>query len=179
MRHQHGPRREPSVVFLYFGGGGCDLAFLRSGFSTKWANDCPSASAMYKDNIVGIRSDCYMEYKFPYATGGPHRTKRYVSQRAAMGGLDQSAEGPYCPELFHWHYLSRNRRRTWGKRAQCIVDHWRGVLLQPASPPFRKIGRDRWNFNSNGRTRPVSDDPECRSSPLFTCVKLALPPIWG
>ncbi len=135
--------------------------FRLAGYRVSWsvldAKDYGLAQDRRRLFIVGIRSGDGPKYEFPKPTHGrgpgrkPHRTLRN-----AIWHLRKAPEGSYDPEPLHWYYLSRNRRRTWGQQAPCIVGHWRHVGLHPDSPPLKKIGPDRWAFARPGNARRLS-----------------------
>ena len=64
--------------------------------------------------------------------------------------------GSFNDEPFHWYYLSRNRRRTWGQQSPCIVAHWRHVAIHPDSPSLMKVGKDKWEFSGRKHARRYS-----------------------
>jgi len=155
--------------------------------------------------LVGIRSDLGFKYIFPEPTHGPGRSRRYMTQRDAIGQMALWPEGTYCDEPLHWYYLSRNRRREWDEPAPCIVGHWRNVPLHPVSPPLHKVGRDCWTFSAKSLARRLSYKECARLQgfpaswrwergrvrdrfqlignavppPLFKEVLKAMPPIWS
>lgn len=106
--------------------------------------------------IVGIRSDIDFSYAFPEPRFGAETGRKPLSQRDALNGLPTWPTGEFCEENFHWYYLSRNRRRTWGQPSQCIVGHWRHVPLHPMSPPLVRIHTDKWIFSRDARARRMS-----------------------
>jgi DNA (cytosine-5)-methyltransferase 1 len=105
--------------------------------------------------IVGIRSKENKLYEFPSPTHGVSGNKK-TTIKAAIWHLRKAPRGSYNEEPFHWYYLSRNRRRTWGQQAQCVVAHWRHVGLHPSSPPLRKVCEDHWEFCREGKARRYS-----------------------
>jgi DNA (cytosine-5)-methyltransferase 1 len=133
--------------------------FRLAGYSVNWkildAKDYGLAQDRRRLFIVGIRSSERINYHFPKPTHGtksrPHRTLR-----DKIWNLRHAEEGTYDSEPLHWYYLSRNRRRTWGQQATCVVAHWRHVGLHPDSPPLIKLGRDRWQFSRPGKARRFS-----------------------
>lgn len=106
--------------------------------------------------LVGIRSDQKFEFQFPKPSHGPGTGRPYVGQLAAIGSLPDWPKGQFNTEPFHWYYLSRKRRHSWGKPSPCIVGHWRHVPLHPSSPPLRRIDTDHWEFARKGRARRLS-----------------------
>lgn len=135
--------------------------FRLAGYRVNWkvldAKDYGLAQDRRRLFLVGIRSAERLTYRFPPATHGrgpclpPYKTLRDV-----IWHLREVPDGSYDPEPFHWYYLSRNRRRTWGQQAQCVVAHWRHVGLHPDSPPLKKLGPDRWVFSRPGKARRLS-----------------------
>jgi DNA (cytosine-5)-methyltransferase 1 len=133
--------------------------FRLAGYRVNWqvldAKDYGLAQDRRRLFIVGIRSPERITYRFPTPIHGPGR-KPYRTLRDVIWELRNAPDGSYDPEPLHWYYLSRNRRRTWGKQAPCIVSHWRHVGLHPDSPPLRKIGKDSWEFTRPGTARRYS-----------------------
>jgi DNA (cytosine-5)-methyltransferase 1 len=106
--------------------------------------------------LVGIRSSDGVLFRFPPPTHGPGRTLPYRTLHDVIWHLRKAPDGSFDSEPFHWYYLSRNRRRTWGQQSPCIVAHWRHVGLHPSSPPLTKTGKDRWVFKHKGPARRYS-----------------------
>jgi DNA (cytosine-5)-methyltransferase 1 len=134
--------------------------YRTAGYRVKWAvlnaKDYGVAQNRRRVFLVGIRSDQKFEYEFPKPTHGPGTKKAYVSQRRAIGALPVWPEGEFNTEPFHWYYLSRKRRYTWGQPSPCIVGHWRHIPLHPSSPPLRRINTDCWEFTRTGKARRFS-----------------------
>ena len=134
--------------------------YRTAGYRVKWAvlnaKDYGVAQNRRRVFLVGVRSDQKFEYQFPKATHGPATPKRYVNQKRAIGSLPNWPMGEFNTEPFHWYYLSRKRRYSWGKPSPCIVGHWRHVPLHPSSPPLRRIDTDHWEFTREGRARRLS-----------------------
>ncbi|MEX2120646.1 MAG: DNA cytosine methyltransferase [Pirellulales bacterium] len=133
--------------------------FRIAGYRVNWkvldAKDYGLAQDRRRLFLVGIRSAERLSYEFPAPTHGTD-TARHRTLRDVIWNLRKSPDGSYDPEPLHWYYLSRNRRRTWGRQAPCIVAHWRHVPLHPDSPPLKKIGPDRWEFTRPGTSRRYS-----------------------
>jgi DNA (cytosine-5)-methyltransferase 1 len=131
-----------------------------AGYSVTWAvlnaRDFGVAQNRRRIFLVGVRSDIDFEYEFPQPTNGPGTERPFVTQRDAIGNMPTWPEGEFNEEPFHWYYLSRRRRHTWGQPSPCIVGNWRHVPLHPLSPPLRRIDTDHWEFTSNGRARRFS-----------------------
>jgi DNA (cytosine-5)-methyltransferase 1 len=131
-----------------------------AGYKVKWAvlnaRDFGVAQHRRRIFLVGIRSDINHEYQFPEPTFGPRTGRPYVSQRSKIENMPPWPEGEFNEEPFHWYYLSRNRRNSWGQPSPCIVGHWRHVPLHPISPPLRRIDTDHWEFTREGRARRLS-----------------------
>ncbi len=134
--------------------------YRAAGYRVKWAvlnaKDYGLAQNRRRIFLVGIRSDQRFEYFFPKPTHGPGTERPYVDQRAAIGNFPRWPVGEFNTEPFHWYYLSRKRRYTWGQPSPCIVGHWRHVPLHPLSPPLRRIDTDRWEFSRDGKARRFS-----------------------
>jgi DNA (cytosine-5)-methyltransferase 1 len=131
-----------------------------AGYRVKWsvlnAKDFGVAQNRRRIFLVGIRSDVDFNYEFPQPTHGPGTENKYVSQRDVIGNMPVWPEGEFNDEPFHWYYLSRRRRNTWGQPSACIVGNWRHVPLHPSSPPLKRIHTDRWEFTRKGRARRLS-----------------------
>lgn len=131
-----------------------------AGYRVNWAildaKDYGVAQTRRRIFIVGIRSELELFYQFPEPTHGPGRSKDYIAQRDMIARMPIWPEGEFCPEEFHWYYLSRNRRRTWAQPSQCIVGNWRHVPLHPMSPPLKRLGPDEWQFARDGNARRLS-----------------------
>jgi len=130
-----------------------------AGYRVKWAvlnaKDFGVAQNRRRVFLVGIRSDLKFKYEFPEPTHGPGRLP-YRSQKDVLGSFPDWPEGEFNSEAFHWYYLSRKRRHTWGQPSPCIVGHWRHVPLHPSSPPLKRIDTDHWIFSRPGRARRLS-----------------------
>jgi DNA (cytosine-5)-methyltransferase 1 len=134
--------------------------FRMAGYRVKWklldAKDYGLAQDRKRLFIVGIHSSEHKLFIFPTPTHGPKGRKPYATLREKIWHLRRAAEGSYNSEPFHWYYLSRNRRRTWGQQSPCVVAHWRHVGLHPDSPPLKKLKTDHWEFERKGHARRFS-----------------------
>lgn len=106
--------------------------------------------------IVGIRKDIGCQYVFPEATHGPGTSKPYVDIASALEGMPLWPHGEYCEDVFHWYYLSRNRRRDWSELSKTIVSHMRHMPLHPVSPVLERVHTDKWVFASDAPARRFS-----------------------
>jgi DNA (cytosine-5)-methyltransferase 1 len=133
--------------------------YRMAGYRVTWsvlnARDFGVAQYRRRVFLVGIRSDLNFEYRFPSPTHGSGLVP-FVTQRDAISGLPRWPAGEFNSEPFHWYYLSRRRRHTWGEQSPCIMGHWRHVALHPLSPPLRRINTDKWVFTRKGRARRLS-----------------------
>jgi DNA (cytosine-5)-methyltransferase 1 len=136
------------------------VRFRAAGYAVTWrvldAKDYGVPQDRRRLFLVGIRSAERLLFKFPTATHGPGRSQPWRCMRDAIWSLRHAPLGSYDDEPFHWYYLSRNRRRTWGQQSHCIVAHWRHVGLHPSSPPLRQLSTDRWEFTSARPARRLS-----------------------
>lgn len=134
--------------------------FRLAGYAVAWqlldAKDYGLAQDRKRVFIVGIRSSEGLRFVFPEATHGPGRAHKYTTLRNCIWALRKAPAGSFNEEDFHWYYLSRNRRRTWGQQAPCVVAHWRHVGLHPDSPPLNRLGPDEWSFSRDGFARRFS-----------------------
>jgi DNA (cytosine-5)-methyltransferase 1 len=96
--------------------------------------------------IVGIRKDLGVSYVYPEPTHGPLGESPHVTIRSALEGLPEWPTGEFCEDVFHWYYLSRNRRRDWEEVSKTIVSHMRHMPLHPISPVLERIHTDKWVF---------------------------------
>lgn len=131
-----------------------------AGYRVKWsvlnARDYGVAQNRRRVFLVGVRSDVDFDYEFPIPTHGPGTGQKYTSQRDVIGDMPKWPEGEFNDEPFHWYYLSRKRRNSWGQPSACIVGHWRHVPLHPSSPPLKRIHTDKWEFTRSGRARRLA-----------------------
>lgn len=136
------------------------LRFRMAGYRVKWSvlNAAEYGVPQERNRIliVGIRSDIKVEYNFPEPTHGPKACKKYVSQLDAIGEMPKWPEGEFCKDVFHWYYLSRDRRREWDQPSKTIVSNMRHMLLHPSSPKLVKLGPDKWEFESDEPARRLS-----------------------
>jgi DNA (cytosine-5)-methyltransferase 1 len=137
------------------------VRFRMSGYRVNWkvlnAADFGLAQERRRLFIVGVRSGEGIEYEFPDPTHGSEPgLKRPTTLRDVIWNLRHAPVGSYNEQPLHWYYLSRNRRRTWGQQAPCVVAHWRHVGLHPDSPPLKCMGKDRWEFTRPGKARRYS-----------------------
>lgn len=106
--------------------------------------------------IVGLRSDLGLDYTFPAPTNGPDCIKPYRTIGEALKGLPEWPVGEFCEDVFHWYYLSRNRRRGWDEVSKTIVSHMRHMPLHPMSPALKRIHTDKWVFEEDKPARRFS-----------------------
>jgi DNA (cytosine-5)-methyltransferase 1 len=135
--------------------------FCLAGYRITWkvvnAKDYGLAQDRRRLLIVGVRSSEGKRFTFPAPTHGiGPNLKPFATLRDVIWDLRKAPAGSFNEEPLHWYYLSRNRRRTWGEQATCIVAHWRHVGLHPNSPPLKKVGEDEWTFTRSGTVRRYS-----------------------
>ena len=134
--------------------------FRLAGYKLAWkvldAKDYGLAQDRRRLFIVGIRSSEGIRYNFPNPTHGPCSSQAYRTLKDVIWKYRKAPLGSYDTEPLHWYYLSRNRRRSWDQQSTCVVAHWRHVGLHPDSPPLKKLGTDRWTFQSSGAYRRFS-----------------------
>jgi DNA (cytosine-5)-methyltransferase 1 len=145
-------------------------AGYRVAFKLLDAKDFGLAQDRRRVFLVGIRASEGKRFEFPEPTFGPSAGRPYRTLRDVIWDLRDAPAGSYNEEPFHWYYLSRNRRRTWGQQSPCIVAHWRHVSLHPSSPPLVKLGKDRWAFKNDQPARRLSY-LECAALQGFTNLK--------
>jgi DNA (cytosine-5)-methyltransferase 1 len=136
------------------------VRYRMAGYRVNWAVLNAKSFGLAQNRtrvfLVGVRSDCVVEYAFPKPTHGPGAPAAYASQKSVIRSMPKWPAGDFNEEPFHWYYLSRNRRHSWGKPSPCIVGHWRHVPLHPDSPPLRRIDTDHWEFTRPGRARRLT-----------------------
>ncbi|WP_237930468.1 DNA cytosine methyltransferase [Buttiauxella sp. S19-1] len=106
--------------------------------------------------IVGIRNDFNIEYNFPSPTHGEDTNSPLITIQEALKDLPTWPTGEFCDDIFHWYYLSRNRRRDWSEVSKTIVSNMRHIPLHPISPELRKVDTDKWEFVSDLPARRFS-----------------------
>jgi len=125
--------------------------FRMAGYRVAWkvldAKDYGVPQSRKRLFIVGVRAKSRAVFEFPEPTHGDGLQKSYQTQRDAIWGLRNHAEGNYNDEPFHWYYLSRNRRKEWDEPAATVVARDRHVGLHPDSPPLKKLATDKWVFD--------------------------------
>ena len=136
------------------------LRYRLAGYKVKWqvlhAQEHGVAQFRRRVFIVGVRSDLHDKtYDFPPAQYGPGKTP-YITQAAVLKNLPLWPSGSFNEEVFHWYYLSRNRRKNWDEPSPCIVGHWRHVPLHPDSPELKRIHTDKWIFSSHQPARRLA-----------------------
>lgn len=131
-----------------------------TGYNVVWkevkANEFGVPQERKRLIIVGFRNDLNMKYSFPDPTHGPTTENEYLTIRSALQGLPDWPEGEYCEDIFHWYYLSRNRRCDWNDVSKTIVSNMRHIPLHPVSPKLIKIGPDQWRFETEQPARRFS-----------------------
>lgn len=135
--------------------------FRLAGYAVTWkvldAKDYGLAQDRRRLLMVGIRSSEQIRFEFPEPSHGSGKGKKpYRTLRDVIWHLREAPAGSYDDAPLHWYYLSRNRRRDWDMQAPCVVGHWRHVALHPDSPPLRRLGPDRWEFEHDGVARRLS-----------------------
>jgi DNA (cytosine-5)-methyltransferase 1 len=157
--------------------------------------------------IVGVRNDLGVEYKFPEPTHGVGHQSPHLTIRDAIGDLPDWPDGEFYARDFHWYYLSRDRRRSWGEPSKTIVANPRHMPLHPLSPPLKKLEHNVWRFETDAPARRFSYREAARLQgfsrdfvfpdtkfgsldmrykvagnavppPLFEAVARALPDVW-
>ena len=131
-----------------------------NGYQVYWqqvnAHEYGVAQERKRVVIVGIRKDLDAPFSFPKATHGPEADKPYFTIGEALQGLPDWPVGEFCEDVFHWYYLSRNRRRDWNQISKTIVSHMRHMPLHPISPPLIRIHTDKWEFADERPARRFS-----------------------
>ena len=107
--------------------------------------------------IVGIRSDLGTKYEFPKPYDAQELANFPKNIKDAIGHLPHWPDkDDYIHQDFHWYYLSRDRYRGWHEFSKTIVAGARHVGLHPVSPKLKKVGVDRWAFESDAPARRFS-----------------------
>ena len=106
--------------------------------------------------IVGIRTDLDFQYSFPAPTRTGEPNAKFVTVKQALQGMPKWPNGEFLEQKFHWYYMSRNRRCEWTKPSKTIVSNARHMPLHPISPRLHKIGKDKWDWVTDGAPRRFS-----------------------
>jgi len=98
--------------------------------------------------MVGFRKDLNItKYEFPKSSS------RKVTLREALKDMPELSLDDLCRDQFSSRYMSRNRKRDWDNVSYTIPAMAKQVTLHPSSPNMEKVGEDKWEFGSSGKTR--------------------------
>lgn len=101
--------------------------------------------------IVGFRKDLHIQnYQFP------QKLDRIITLREALQDLPEPKPEDICDAPYSSRFMSRNRKRGWDEVSYTIPAMAKQVTLWPGSPDMHKIGKDKWKFGKEGRTRRLS-----------------------
>jgi len=143
--------------------------------------------------IVGVRNDISEQfiYEFPKPTYGPGTGKPYITMKDVLSGLEPWPKDEFSTEVFHGHYLTRNRKRLWGEPSFTIVAHYAHIPLHPMGKPMIRIGKDNWELQGRRNRRlswkecrilqclPESLEPDCDLKHKYMVIGNAVPPIFA
>jgi len=95
--------------------------------------------------LVGIHNSInnQVSYSFPEPTHGDGKLP-FQTLLNAIGHMPVDPKGEYSEQVFHGHYLTRNRKRNWDQPSFTIVANADHVVLHPSGEPMRKISVDNW-----------------------------------
>lgn len=94
---------------------------------------------------LGIRSFSLQDYK-----------GKQTTLYDAIGKMPSASKDEVCWAPYSSRYMSRNRKRDWNHVSYTIPAMAKQVALHPASPDMVRIGKDAWEFGTNGETRRLS-----------------------
>lgn len=101
--------------------------------------------------MLGFRKDLGItSYQFP-----PAHIKK-VTLAEALQDVPKPKSTDICQRAYSSRYMSRNRKRGWGEVSYTIPAMSKQVTLHPSSPKMKKVGCDKWEFGSVGKTRRFS-----------------------
>lgn len=130
-------------------------------------------------------------YEFPAPTHGTTEGLPFRTLRDVIGEMEEWPEGEYCTNVFHGHYLTRNRKRSWEEQSYTIVAHADHVPLHPMGEPMRNIGTDAWELQGEVNRRlswrecaaiqglPATLAPVGNLDNRYRVVGNAVPPMLG
>ena len=110
--------------------------------------------------ICGLRDDLEGKFKMPES-----KSER-KTLKDALQDLPEPNPEDVCQDGFSSRYMSRNRKRNWNEQSFTIPAMAKQVALHPSSPDMVKIGPDRWEFGTDGKTRRLSWQ-ECAAIQTF------------
>ena len=101
--------------------------------------------------IIGFRKDLKIkDFSLP-ETNGKKGTLAEV-----LANLPPAKEDEVCDAPYSSRYMSRNRKRNWDDVSYTIPAMAKQVTLYPGSPDMIKVGKDKWQFGVDGKTRRLS-----------------------
>lgn len=134
--------------------------------------------------VVGFRKDLGIKFEFPEPThseDGKIKPK-WISLKEAIGDLpkpipakekNKTNENLQCPNQEHMNggfstiYMSRNRRKSWEEPSFTIQAGGRHAPLHPDSSKMKKIGPDKWEFESKNQKYRRLSVRECARIQTF------------
>jgi DNA (cytosine-5)-methyltransferase 1 len=157
------------------------------------ANDYGAPQERKRIFIVGIRNDISenFNYEFPKPTHGPGRGKPYLTMKDVLSDLEPWPKGEFSTEVFHGHYLTRNRKRKWDEASFTIVAHHAHIPLHPMGDPMVRLGEDSWALQGEKNRRlswkecrilqglPDTLNPDCGLYAKYMVVGNAVPPVFA
>jgi len=142
--------------------------------------------------IVGVRRDIKgWRYRFPKPTHGRRGEKQLVTISNAIRGMETWPDGEFLDYPFHGHYLTRNRKRGWGKPSYTIVADAHHVPLHPMGEPMVFVSKDTWSLQGEENRRlswrecaviqglPTHVQPTGVLAHKYRVVGNAVPPTFG
>lgn len=171
--------------------------FRDAGYSvhsaTLYAPDYGLAQSRTRVFIVGIRNDLVRDFSYVFTppTHGANAGIPYRTLRDAIGDMPLWPEGEFLTQKFHGHYLTRNRKRSWGEQSFTIVANASHVPLHPHGEPMAFVSKDKWKLQGDFNRRlswrecarlqgfPDHISADGRLTDLYRVVGNAVPPNFG
>jgi DNA (cytosine-5)-methyltransferase 1 len=95
--------------------------------------------------IGGFHRDIsQLGFNKPAPSHGAKGERPHITLREAIGEMDEWPIGEFCEQMFHGHYLTRNRKRGWDEPSFTIVAHGHHVPLHPLGNPMVYVSKDKW-----------------------------------
>lgn len=90
-----------------------------------------------------------VEYSPPKPSHGPKVLRNFNTLRHAIGDLPEWPNGDFYEGVFHGHYLTRNRKRSWDQPSFTVVADGHHVPLHPMGEPMSFVSKDKWKLNGD------------------------------
>lgn len=106
------------------------------------------------------------EYNFPAPTHGAGK-KPFVTLQSALKNLPKPNNQDYIKENWSFFYMSRNRRAYYNEPSYTIQAMAKHAPLHPASPPMRKVKKDKFIFTASAKKYRRLSFRECARIQTF------------